>query len=53
MGTHLDFKPHVFLSFGKIGYPLNKVVQAAKTHGSCKPNVHWCAKLTARDRDRP
>ena len=45
MGTDLDFKPHVFLSFGKIGYPLNKVVQAAKTHGSCKPNAHWCANV--------
>ena len=42
-----------FLSFGKRGFHLNKVIQAAKTHGSCKPNAHWCANLTARARDRP
>ena len=53
-GTDLVFKPHVFLSFGKSTIPAKEDKKTnAKTLGSCKPNVHWCANLRARARDRP
>ena len=46
MGTHLDFKPHVFFEFWQSTIPTNEGKKAnAKTLGSWKPNAHWCANV--------
>ncbi len=52
-GTDLDFKPHVFLSFGKVQFQQTKVKNKCQNSRLVQTKLTLVCKCSARDRDTP